>query len=245
VPRPTVVFIRVRRHGHIVRVKRIKIVRVVVPPHVIARTSRRVGFGHATTVNGYLGTAARIAIAGHTVRVLTAPDNGGNHFTQAAAVRTAANGTWTAKLPPGPSRLVEAVYDGDPTTEGGSSGQVRVIVPAKVKLIRIWPPRVPWGGTVRITGQLLGGHLPPGGALVRLRIGSGSSSTTYGVQEHVTGNGRFSTTYTFGAGQASSYQSFWFEISSLPMGSYPFAPSDSGRRSVLVGGHPVICCRSG
>src|SRR5206468_12122781 len=117
VRRRTVVFVRRRRHGHVVRVKRIKIVRVVVPPRVIARTSRRVRFGRSTTVNGYLGTAAGIAIAGHTVRVLTAPDNGGNQFTQAAVVTTAANGTWTAKLPRGPSRIVEAVYDGDPTTE--------------------------------------------------------------------------------------------------------------------------------
>jgi len=237
--RRTVVFVRVRRHGHVVKVKRIKIVRVVVPPHVIAKTSRLVGFGHGTTVNGYLGTASGIAIAGHAVSILTAPDNGSNQFTQAAVVTTTANGTWTAKLPPGPSRIVEAVYGGDPTTEGASSGQVRVIVPAKVKLISAAPRRVAWGGIVRITGQLIGGYLPPGGALVRLRIGKGSTYQTYGVQEHVTGNGRFSTTYMFGAGQASSYQSFWFQLSSLPMGSYPFSPSDSGRRSVLVGGHPA------
>jgi hypothetical protein len=132
------------------------------------------------------------------------------------------------------------MYDGDPTLEPSSSGQVHVIVPAKVKLISIFPPRVAWGGTVRIVGQLEGGYLPPGGALVRLRIGSGSSYTTYGVQEHVTGGGRFSTTYTFGAGVPSVYQSFWFQIASLPMGDYPFSPADSGRRTVLVGGHPSI-----
>ena len=137
VRRRTVVFVRVRRHGHLVKVKRIKIVRVVVPPRVIARTSRAVAFGRGTTVNGYLGTSAGIAIGGHAVRVLTAPDNGGGQFTQAAVVTTAANGTWTATLPPGPSRIVEAVYDGDPTTEGASSGQVRVIVPAKVKLLSV------------------------------------------------------------------------------------------------------------
>ena len=174
VRRRTVVFVRVRRHGHLVKVKRIKIVRVVVPPHVIAKTSRAVGFGHGTTVNGYLGTSAGIAIGGHAVSVLTAPDNGGRQFTQAAVVTTAANGTWTAKLPRGPSRIVEAVYGGDPTTEGASSGQVHVIVPAKVKLLSVSPRRVAWGGTVRITGQLVGGYLPAGGALVRLRIGQGS-----------------------------------------------------------------------
>src|ERR1019366_5305421 len=150
VRRRTVVFVRQRRHGHLVKVKRIKIVRVVVPPRVIARTSRTVAFARGTTVNGYLGTASGIAIAGHAVSVLTAPDNGGNQFSQAAVVTTAANGTWTAKLPPGPSRIVEAVYDGDPTTESASSGQVRVMVPAKVKLISVSPPPLAWSGTVRI-----------------------------------------------------------------------------------------------
>ena len=53
------------------------------------------------------------------------------------------------------------------------SGQVTETVPAKVKLVRVVPRRVAWGGTVRITGQLVGGYLPSGGALVRLRIGLG------------------------------------------------------------------------
>ena len=143
VRRRTVVFVRLRRHGHLVKVKRIKVVRVVVPPRVIARTSRVVAFGRRTTVNGYLGTSAGIAIGGHAVSVLTAPDNGGGRFTQAAVVTTAANGTWTARLPSGPSRIVEAVYGGDPTTEGASSGQVRVIVPAKVKLLSVSPRASP------------------------------------------------------------------------------------------------------
>jgi hypothetical protein len=234
----TVVFVRERRHGHVVKVKRIKFVRVVVPPRVIAKTSRAVAFGRGTTVDGYLGTTSGIAIANHPVQVLTAPDNGSGQFSQAAVVTTAANGTWVAKLPPGPSRVVEAVYGGDPTTEGASSGQVHVVVPAKVKLLTVSPRRVAWAGTVRITGQLLGGYLPAGGALVRLRIGQGSTYQTYGVQEHVTGNGRFTTTYTFGAGDPAVSRSFWFQIATLPMGDYPYAPAASGRRSVLVGGHP-------
>jgi hypothetical protein len=236
--RRTVVLVRVRRHGRIVTVKRIQFVRVVIPPRVVAESSRVVAFGHGSTVNGWLGTATGTAISGHIVRVFTAPDNGGDHFTQAAAVTTKANGSWTAQLPPGSSRIVEAEYDGDPTTEGAWSGQVHLIVPAKVKLLWVSPARVPWGGTVRITGQLYGGYLPPGGALVRLRIGFGSAYTTYGVQEHVTGNGRFTTKYTFGLGDPSVRRTYWFQIASLPMGNYPFAPAASGRRSVTVGGHP-------
>src|SRR5205807_10341688 len=105
--------------------------------------------------------------------------DGQGRFRLTRSVATAPDGTWSARLPAGPSRLVEAVYPGTPALEPAVSQQVRVIVPAKVRLIRIWPPSIPWGGTVRIVGQLAGGHLPPGGALVRLRIGRGSRYTTY------------------------------------------------------------------
>jgi hypothetical protein len=116
---------------------------------------------------------------------------------------------------------------------------VRETVPAEVKLLSVWPRTVAWGGTVRLVGQLVGGYLPPGGALVRLRIGQGAAVTTYGVREHVAGNGRFATTYTFGIGDPAMYRSFWFQIASLPMGDYPYGPGASRRVSVLVGGHPV------
>ena len=232
------VWVTVRRHGKKVRVKRTKLERVVLTPHLVDSSTRRVGYGGRATVNGWLGSSSGIALGGQPVSVLTAPNNGLGEFATAATVTTAADGSWSADLPAGPSRLVEAVYGGGPTTEPSVSAQAHLIVPGRVKLIRVAPRRVPWGGTVRIVGQLQGGYLPPGGALVRLRIGAGSAYTTYGVEEHVTGSGRFSTTYTFGAGDPSVHRSFWFQIASLPMGDYPYAPAASGRRSVVVGGHP-------
>jgi hypothetical protein len=240
VRRRVVVWVSVRRHGKKVRVRRHKTIRVLLTPHTVNKTTRRVGHGRSTTVSGWLGTTGGIALAGQTVDVLTAADNGRGDFRVAAVARSAADGGWSARLVAGPSRLVTAAYAGGPTTESSLAAPVKLVVPAKVQLLSVSPRRVAWGGTVRLTGRLKGGYLPPGGALVRLRIGSGSSYTTYGVKTHVTGNGRFSATYTFGAGQASVYQSFWFQLASLPMGSYPYAPADSGRRSVLVGGHPVI-----
>jgi hypothetical protein len=239
----TVVYVPVRRHGKTVKVKRIKYVRVVVPPHIVSNTKKYVRYGHRTSVSGFLGTADGTALPGHVVRVLTAPNNGLGQFTQVAAVTTAANGTWTAELPRGPSRIVEAVFDGDPVTESTASGQVQVTVSAKIKLLSVSPKRVPWGHTVRITGRLLGGYLPAGGVNLRLRIGIGRNRATYGVQEHVAGNGRFSTTYTFGAGYPGIHRRYWFEIATLPSGNYPYAPSASNRQYVLVGGHPRSSCR--
>jgi len=230
----------VTRHGKRHRVKREKTVRTVLVPHLVENTTRRVAYGHRTTVNGWLGTPTGVALGGQTVYVLTAPDNGSGQFTTAAAVATAADGSWSARLPAGPSRLVEAVFYGGPTTEQAVSTAVHVIVPAKIKLISVWPPQVPWGGTVRIVGQLDGGHLPPGGALVRLRIGAGATDTTYGVKEHVSGSGRFTTSYTFGLGDPSDHETFRFQIASLPMGAYPYAPGASTWSAVRVGGHPHL-----
>jgi hypothetical protein len=233
------VWTTVTRNGKPVRVRHEKTVWVAVMPHVVTHGTKRVGHGKPTTVDGWLGMPNWTGLAGQTVRVLTAPDNGQGRFAQAAVVTTNANGSWAAKLPAGPSRLVEAAYGGAATLEPSTSSQVHVVVPAKVELISVSPRRVAWGGTVRIVGKLDGGYLPPGGALVRLRLGQGSSYTTYGVQEHVTGNGRFATTYTFGAGLPSVHQTFWFQIASLPMGGdYPWAPSDSRKVNVIVGGHP-------
>jgi len=238
VRRRITVWAKVRRHGKIVRVRRTKVVRVVLVPHVVAQTSQKVSHGEGTTVSGWLGTSAGVALGGAPVRVLTAPDNDLGQFSQVAVATTTPNGGWTAQLPPGPSRLVEAVYDGAATTEPSTSNQVRVIVPAEVKLLSVRPRRVPWGATVRLEGQLLGGYLPPGGALVRLRLGYKSTYNTYGVQEHVAGDGRFSTTASFGPGDPRIHRTYWFQIASLPMGNYPYAPAASRRVTVAVGGHP-------
>ena len=112
------------------------------------------------------------------------------------------------------------------------------VVPTAIRLLRVWPRRVAWGGTVHLVGQLFGGYLPPGGALVRLRIGYKSTYNTYGVEEHVTGDGKFSTVASFGPGDPSVLRAYWFQIASLPMGNYPYAPAASQRVPVIVGGHP-------
>jgi hypothetical protein len=232
------IWVMVRRHGKRVRVKRHETVRVVVLPHVLHQARRRVGHGRVTTINGWLGTYKGLALGGQRVRILAAADDGRDRFGPVTTATTAPNGSWSAKLPPGPSRLVEARYGGGVGVQSSVSGLVHEIVPAKVELLSVAPRAVAWGGTIRLVGQLKGGHLPAGGALVRLRIGLGSSFTTYGVHEHVEGRGRFSTSYTFGVGDPNVHRSYWFQIASLPMGDYPYAPASSRRVPMLVGGHP-------
>ncbi len=197
----------------------------------------RVAHGKPTTVHGLLISAEGVPIANAPVEVRAAPDNGLHRFARLSTVRTDGKGGWSAPIPPGPSQLIEAVYGGSATTLP-ATGTVHTVVPASVRLISASPRHVPWGGTVRIVGQLEGGYIPAGGALVRLRIGIGSAFTTYGVKEHVTGSGRFTTSYTFGLGVPSVKRAYWFQVASLPMGNYPWAPADSRRVTVIVGGTP-------
>jgi hypothetical protein len=243
--------VRVKRGGHLKTIKVVKYVRQCTTRRAASGRVKRVcrtpsghptktlnvPYGQPVTVHGLYTTGQGAPLAGQPVHILAAPNNGLAPFSQVATVTTAADGSWTATLPPGPSRLIRAVTDGSATILP-SSGQVTTIVPAKIRLLKVWPRHVAWGGTVHLVGQLLGGYLPPDGALVRLRIGYGSTYNTYGVEEHVTGNGRFSTVASFGPGDPTVRRTYWFQIASLPMGNYPYAPAASQRVTVAVGGRP-------
>jgi hypothetical protein len=74
-----------------------------------------VAFGRPVKLHGLLISSVGLPIAGQPVAILSAPDNGSNAFTQAAAVTTGADGSWTATLPPDPSRIIQASYPGSPT----------------------------------------------------------------------------------------------------------------------------------
>lgn len=205
-------------------------------PHLVKATIRRVPFGRGTTVSGWLGTASGLAIAGQPVRILTAPDDGQSHFTQAAIVRTGRDGAWSVKLGPGPSRLVAAAYGGSPTLLPAVSPAIRLSVPARVLLSSIHPRRTPWGGTIRIVGRVLGGHIPTSpqatSQLLRLDIGVRGLSKIQGIPG-IRPDGRFAATYTFNPG--SGVIQFWFRVSTLREVDYPFAPGRSRKVTVTVG----------
>ena len=107
-------------------------------------TRATVAFGQPVRLRGLLMSSAGLPIAGQPVAILTAPDNGSNAFTQAAAVTTGVDGSWTATLPPGPSRTIEASYPGSPTILP-ATGYATVITPAKIVLTSVTPDRTPWG----------------------------------------------------------------------------------------------------
>ena len=205
--RKVAVLVKVKRHGKTVMVKRTKVEKVVLPPQVVNETTKRVAYG-----GGILATTDGTALGGRTVDVLTAPDNGLEQWTQTAVVTTSPDGAWTTTLPGGPSRLVEATYAGDNSTLPSTSSTIHLVVPAKVN-IHISPRSTRWGGTIMISGRVLGGYIPAG-KLLRLRIG-------------VEG------TWTFSSGRGVVH--YWFSVSTLNEADYPYAPASSRRVYVTAG----------
>jgi hypothetical protein len=179
-------------------------------------------------------SSAGLPLAGQPVAVLTAPDNGSNAFAQAAAVTTGPDGSWTATLPPGPSRIIEAAYPGSPTILP-ATGSATVITPAKIVLTSVTPDRTPWGSRVRITGRVLGGYIPASSKLLRLDLGIVGIPGLRKIQgiPNVSPDGTFTTTYRF-----ARYQGvvrFWLQVSSLAEADFPFSPWHSKRWIVTVG----------
>jgi hypothetical protein len=221
---PRIVRRRVIIHG------RVHIVKVVLLPKTINSTSKRVRHGVPTSVSGWVGTVNGNALAGVPVRVMTAPDDGSPRFTQAALVTSAADGSWTARLPAGPSRLVQAIYDGAATVEPAASAPANVIVPAALTM-RIRPRTTHWGSTITIRGQVRGGYVPAAGELVILHVGWGGGSTEIG-HLYTDRNGRFHTRYTFLRGNGTVTYRLW--ATSARETDYPYVPSRSRRISVTV-----------
>jgi hypothetical protein len=230
VRRRTVSWTVVVRHGKKHWVKHVRYVRVVLPPRFVNSVAQRARFGHGSVVAGWLGTSGLIPLPGQLVAVLAAPANGSGAFTQVAAATTGSNGLWATVIPPGPSRIIDAVYMGSSTTEPASSNQAGLAVPARLRL-SIRPRRAHWGGTIRITGRLLGGYVPASGELVVLYIGWHGGSTEIG-HLYTDKRGRFSAPYRFLRGNGT--ERYWIWAASAKESDYPYAPARSSPIAITV-----------
>ena len=215
--------VKTRRH-------RSRIRKTCKKPHVKLVQRKRVAYGKSSTVHGLVTYSDGVPVAGVPVEILTAPANGTNSFALAATRTTDASGQWTASLPPGPSRIVEAAYGGSATTLP-AAGQAAVLVPARVK-IKITPRIVPWGSVIRITGQVVGGYVPAGSNLLRLNVGIGKIGQIVGLP-HIRPDGRFVIIWRFDAGEGVIHP--WFSVGTLSEAAFPFAPGTSRRITVTLG----------
>src|SRR6185437_2110473 len=220
----------VLRHGKPVFVKRR--VRRVLLPHAVYKPTRRIGHGKHTTVDGFVVLADGTALAGQPVDVYSSPNDNAPRFHLMRAVTTDADGSWTAKVPAGPSRLIEAVYPGNGATEPARSSTVKLIVPAKIAM-SISPRVIPWSGKITIRGRLVGGWVPRDGVALRLRVpypGGQVLQEPFRTDRH----GAFRFQWTYGAGHG--VVSYRFAVATTATESdYPWAAAVSRAIPVTFG----------
>jgi hypothetical protein len=221
---PRVRFVTVNQNGRTVRQ------RVVELPHRVSGSHARLRFGARPTASGWLGRPNGDALSGQPVELMAAPANGSGHFRLLRTVRTGANGTWTAHLRPGPSRWIEAIYSGNSQSAPAISNAARVTVSASPSL-HVTPRHTHWGDTIRISGRLRGGYVPPSGELVVLKIGWRGGAAEIG---HVYTNaaGRFWASYTFLRGTGSENYRIWGQT--VRESDYPFSPARTKRIRIWV-----------
>jgi hypothetical protein len=191
--------------------------------HVV--TTTRVPYGEPFTVHGLLITTQGVPMAGVPVSILTAPENGVSQFSLAATATTGGTGAWSATLPPGPSRIIRAVYGGSPTVLP-AAGQASMSVPAKITL-SVSSRTVPWTGIVVLHGHLGGGYVPTDGVALRLLIRLPGRSQPYEpIPFRTDAEGNFSIRWTWGRGFGVA--TYPFAIATTATESdFPFAASRS------------------
>lgn len=211
-----------RHRGHARR-------RLVCSTPSVFKSVERVRFGHGVTVFGWLATADGAPLSHVPVSIMTAPDNGSVAWRRAKAVRTAANGSWSARLGAGPSWLIEAVYGGGSRTQPATSAPVRTVVPAKVR-ITVHPTHVLWGQRIVVSGRVVGGHVPDNSQVLQLRVGIGNIGSVQGNPSIDSRTGRFRFIWQFRPGHGAL--NVWFAVGTLKEADMPWAPGVSRRMIV-------------
>jgi hypothetical protein len=115
-------------------------------------------------VHGRLLTADGDPVPGAQITIVnTVPAATGTR--QDGYATTNADGYWSWNIPPGPTRALTFLYQG--TAVYRTSSAVASVRVAGHQLLHI-PSQLVAGRSMRVTGQVQGGWIPPGGVLVQL-----------------------------------------------------------------------------
>jgi hypothetical protein len=145
------------------------------------------------------------------------------------ALQTDAAGRVEVQLPRGPSRTIRVAFAGDPLLLP-TRGSTTVRTPARVR-VRATPRVVRAGGTTRIAGRLLGGHIPRAGKLVELQARVGAGWRTF-ASVRTDRRGRFAHRHRFAT--TSAGRSFAVRVRVRHESAYPFERTTTPRIQLRV-----------
>jgi hypothetical protein len=187
-------------------------------------------FGRSETLTGRLTDAGGVPIGGAQITVTATAPLPGATGSALKAVRTAANGSFTVRLPAGlASRTVVLSYTarfGDQRPAAIKALQLAVLAPVAMT---VTPRTASSRGTIRFRGRLLAGPFPKGGKPVILEARSGRGAWLEFHVARTDGHGRFASSYRFKFPGPARYQ---FRAVCEQEADYPFAAGAS--RTITV-----------
>ncbi len=185
-------------------------------------------YRHRATLAGQLQGPGERPIPAATIEVLGRSVVGGS-FVALGHATTRAKGQFKVALPPGTSRSVCLRYGPEPDGEYAAALLLRQRVSAGVSL-DLHPSRIGPNGTIILTGNVLGGHIPPAGKVVELLV---HYLGRWRVFETVLSkpDGHFEAFYSFLGGHGR----FAFRARVRGENGYPYALGYSGPATVRAG----------
>ena len=210
--------------------------RLTARPAVKGKSGRpiRTGYGQALTVTGRLKTVSGGPISGAPLTAEEVFPAGSRSPSRRRRLVTDGAGRYLVRLRPGPSRRVLVHYGGTRTLATSSSRAIRMAVRGRITF-RLRPGVVRNRGQVRMTGSvgLKGALRPARGKLVAIQYFDPGRNKWRPVEVLRTDRrGRFRYRYRFRT--ITSAQRIFFRAAALPESGWPYRPSTSGRKSVIV-----------
>jgi hypothetical protein len=203
-----------------------------------ARLDRREGrdrYGARARVGGRLTSMWGSPLAGRAVEVVETFGAGAAIARRTTTVLTAGDGSFEARLAPGPSRTVEARFAGDRVLTRAVGGAVRLTFPAVVRFRASRRTAVVGGAPIRFSGRIgsLGARIPRQGLPVELQFRVAGLPWSEFRTVKTDSRGRFAYRYSF-ADDDSRGARFRFRAVLPRAEGWPYEPGAS--RAVTVQG---------
>ncbi|MDX6603777.1 MAG: hypothetical protein QOF23_286 [Solirubrobacterales bacterium] len=192
-------------------------------------------YGARARVGGRLTLTSGSALASRPVELVETFAPGAAIAERTTTVITARDGSFEARLAPGPSRSVEARFAGDRLLTRAGSSRLGLTFPAGMRLRASRATAVVGGAPVRFSGRVgsLGARIPRAGLAVELEFRAAGLPWSEFRTVQSDRRGRFSYRYAF-ADDDSRGVRFQFRARLPAQEDWPYGPGAS--RAVVVSG---------
>lgn len=191
-------------------------------------TKRAVPYGRSIPYSGRLALASGPPLAGVSVEVVESFGAGSTVAERTTSVHTGADGTFSTRLGPGPSRRVEAVFPGNRTLTRAAGGAVGLDVQSGVRLHASTAAARIGGAPVVFSGRLLAADasLPTAGRPIELQFRLAGSEWSEFRTVRADRHGRFRYAYRFSDDDSRGIR-FQFRAYAPAEDDWPYEPATS------------------